>query len=304
MIRKIRIGTAAVAPCIVLGLSFGSAFAKDPPLLSLTAEHFSDTATVTDAPLDAKATISTERGFVESSGPLHMVWHDEFLSADIDKNTGQKSFRVHALITYKANWRFYETATYQTPSGPKTVQAAQVSKEGMNCAVGDCLYTEHVAFPVDEPLLRELAAANVPGHPDIWPYKVIAKSGSPYAGGLSSAEIAGLLRKVDEYTGTPVLLGASAAAPTARLDLGVAGLPVAATAEQPHRAGILIIAVTQGGVAHKAGIIVGDILCDFDGRPIKTLAELHAAIAAGHGNSAVPIRLYRGTETMAVTAQF
>ena len=40
--------------------------------------------------------ISTEKGFVEYSGPLHMVWHDEFLSAAIDKKTGQKSFQVHA----------------------------------------------------------------------------------------------------------------------------------------------------------------------------------------------------------------
>jgi S1-C subfamily serine protease len=81
-------------------------------------------------------------------------------------------------------------------------------------------------------------------------------------------------------------------------------MPVAATEEQPNRAGVLIIAVKRGSVAQKSGIIVGDILYEFDGHPIKGLSELQAAVAAAHANSAVPINLYRGTDQMAVTARF
>ena len=67
-------GAAALALCIAAA---GAAAAKDPPLLSLTAEHFRDTATVKDSPSYAGVSISTQQGFVEHSGPLHMVWHDE-----------------------------------------------------------------------------------------------------------------------------------------------------------------------------------------------------------------------------------
>ena len=87
-------------------------------------------------------------------------------------------------------------------------------------------------------------------------------------------------------------------------DLEVGAMAVAATAEQPNRAGILIIAVTPGSVAQKSGIIVGDILIEFNGHPIRQPADLQAAVAAGNAGSAVPIKLYRGTEPISLTARF
>jgi hypothetical protein len=309
-----------IASVVVCGFAIGTACAKDPPLLSLTVEHFRDTATLRDEPQDPKVTISTKNGFVEHSGPMRTVWHDEFLTAVIDKATGQKSFQVQDEITYSGVWRFYESASYQTASGPLTAPAIQIGKEAANCAVGDCTYTERVAFPVEEGLLRQLAAAHVPAKPIVWSYKVIARSGPAYAGGISDAEIAGLLAKVDEYTGAGTPAGAStpgastpgastrpgagAAHATSRLELGIGGMPVAATEDQPTRAGILIIAVKRGSVAQKTGLIVGDILYEFNGLPIKAMQQLDAAVAKCDANSAVPIKLFRGTDPMTVTARF
>ena len=304
MRTQLKSHIAALAPLIVLGFTINTAYANDPSLLSLTMEHFRDTATFKDDPLDAMTTISTENGFVEHKGPMRMVWNDEFLRGVIDKKTGQKSFQVYAWITYSGTWRFYETANYQTTNGPKSVPATQISKEMANCAVGDCTYTERIAFPVDEKLLRQLAAGHVPGKPTIWHYKIIAKTGPDFTGGLSSAEIAGFLAKVDEYTNTLPVVKANATNASLKLDLGIGGMPVAATREQPNRAGILIIDVSSGSVAQKSGIIIGDILFEFDGHPIKALAELQAAVAACTANSPVTIILYRGTNVMAVTAQF
>jgi hypothetical protein len=281
-----------------------NAYAKDPALLSLSLEHFRDTATVKDDPLDAKAVISTQNGYVERTGPMHMVWHDEFLSAAIDKKTGQKSFAVHEEITYSGSSRAYQTASYESANGPRSVPAAQISKDVVNCAVAECIYTERVAFPVEEDLLRQLAAAHVPAKPVIWSYKLMATSGPSYTGGLSNAEIAGLLAKVDQYTGTPPVAAAEPARSANRLDLGIGGMAVAAAEEQPDRGGILITAVHRGSVAHKSGMIVGDILYEFGGRPIKEPAELRAAVAACEAKATVPIKLYRGTDKLAVSAQF
>jgi PDZ domain len=295
---------AALAALVVCGFSGGAAAAKDAPLLSLSMEHFRDSATVIKGPQDAELTISTQNGFVEHSGPLHMVWHDEFLSAGIDKKTGRKSFQVHEEITYSGSWRFYESASYPSADGPRSAPAVHISKEAANCSVGDCLYTEHVAFPVDEELLRQLAAAHVPAKPAMWSFKLVAKSGPAYTAGLSSAEIAGFLLKVDEYGDASARLGARPVRAPGGLDLGIGGLPVAATEDQPARAGILVIAVNRGSVAQKTGIIVGDILYEFNGHPVTALDGLAAAIAACHPDSAVPIKLYRGTDSIAVTAQF
>ena len=294
---------AAIAATVVCGLSVDPAFAWDPPLLSLTPEHFRATATLETDPL-GKVVISTQKGFVDYSGPLHMLWHDEFLTASIDSKTGGKSFQVRADITYSGNWRYYQNAAYQAADGPRSVPATLIGKEAVNCAVGECLSTERVAFAVDEELLRQLAAAYVPGKPVIWPFKALAKTGPAYAGGLSNAEITGLLLKVDEFTHTPSVVAASPAGVRAALDLGVGGMAVAATAEQPNRAGILIIAVTPGSIAQKSGIIVGDILIEFNGHPVRQPADLQAAVAAGNAGSAVPIKLYRGTEPISLTAHF
>lgn len=298
-----KILTAVLVSLIVLG-AHCQAHAKDPPLLSLTMEHFRDAATITDEPRDSMATISTEKGFVQHTGPMRMVWNDEYLRGSIDKKTGQKVFRVDAWMTYTGKWRFYRTASFQTQGGPRSVAAAQIAKEAANCAVGDCTYTEHVAFPVDEELLRQLAARRVPGKAEIWPFKLSADSGPDYRAGVSDAEIAGLLAKVDDYTNALPAVRASTAGAALKLDLGVGGISVAATAEHPKRAGILIIAVTSGSVAHRSGIIVGDILHDFDGHPIRTLPELEAAVAACAADSVVSVKLYRGTTDMALSAQF
>lgn len=294
----------AFGPLVVLGLSIATASAKDPDLSSLTPEHFRDTATVKDNRVEGTTTISTEKGFVEHRGPMRMVWDDEYLSGVIDRKTGQKSFRVYAWVIHRGALQSYQTAKYQTPNGPRSVPAIRISQEEENCAVGECVYTEYVSFPVDEELLRQMASKQVPGKPPMWSFELIAKSGTAYSGGLSSAEIAGFLAKVDEAAETRSVAKTNAARESLKLDLGIGGIPVEATAELPSRAGILITAVNHGSVANKSGIIVGDILYEFDGRPIRELAELEAAVARCTANTVVPIKLYRGTNPLAVAAQF
>jgi hypothetical protein len=299
----LKIRTAALVLIVVLGF-VNTVQAKDPPLLSLNMEHFRDTATVKIDPSDAVATITTENGYVEHTGPMRMVWNDEFVRGVVDKKTGQKSFQIYASIIYEGNQRSFATATYQTAGGTQSVPVIALSREVTNCAVGDCTYTEHIAFPVDEEYLRQLAAGYVPGKPALWHFKLIARSGPAYTGEISNAEVAGFLAKVDEYTGALPVSIENAANASLKLDLGVGGMPVAATPEQPNRAGVLIIAVNHGSVAQKSGIIVGDILLEFNGQAIKTPSDLEAAVAGCAANSAVVIKLYRGTDTLALKAQF
>ena len=300
----LKLRAAALVPIAALGLAAGSAHAKDPALLSLDMEHFRDSATVTIDPADAVAAITTENGYLEHTGPMRMVWNDEYLRGIIDKRTGRKSFQVYASIIYEGSLRSYATAHYQAPDAARSVPVTALSREATNCAVGDCTYTERIAFPVDEELLRRLAAVYVPGRPALWRFKVIAKTGPSYSGEFSNAEIAGFLAKVDEYTGALPVSIENAANASLKLDFGVGGMPVAATREQPGRAGVLIIAVNHGSVAQISGLIVGDILFEFDGHPIRTPADLEAAVAACAAKSTIAIKLFRGTEIMAVTARF
>ncbi len=299
--------SAALASFIVAALGIGTAGAKDPALSSLTMEHFRETATVTENSSDGTTVVSTENGFVEHTGLMRMVWHDEYLIAVIDRKTGTKSMQVSAWVIYPGSLRAYETANYRTAGGPRSVPVTPLGKEVVNCPVGDCTYTERVAFPVDEASMQQIAAGSVPGKADKWSYKLLAKSGPEYAGEFSSAEIAGFLAKVDEYANRPAsvpVVNASSASVASSRELGIRGMSVDATEEHPNRAGVLVIGVDRGSVAHKAGIIVGDILYEFDGHPLRTPADLQATLA-GHGaTSTIAIKLYRGTSDTTLNARF
>ncbi len=305
--------TTALAPLILLGLLTGTAQAKDPALLSLSMEHFRDTAAITDDPKSATTTISTENGFAEHKGPMRMVWNDEYLEAVIDDQMGRKSFQVHAWVIYSGAWRDYGTVSYETANGPRSVPVTAIRRTSENCPLGECTYTEHVAFPVEEKFLRELAAGYVRDKPALWRFRLLAKSGPGYSGELSNAEIAGLLARVDEYASAHAAAAHAAPASSAvdaangaalKLSFGIDGLAVAATVEQPNRAGVLVVAVSSGSVAQKSGIIVGDILFAVDGHPMRTPADLNNALAACAAHCAVAIKLFRGTDAMAVTARF
>jgi hypothetical protein len=128
---RTKLCIAVLAATIVLGSHPGTAYAKDPDLMSLTMEHFRDSATIKEDPQGATV-ISTEKGFAEHTGPLRMVWKDEFLSGAVDKQTGQRSFRVNAWIIYSGRWRSYETASYQSKKGPESVPADKIGAEAAN----------------------------------------------------------------------------------------------------------------------------------------------------------------------------
>lgn len=276
-----------------------SSFAKDSPLASLAFEHFRDTASVNDDPVAGITTVSTEKGFVEHHGPLRAVWNDEYLFGTIDRKTARKSFEIISAITYRGSRRFYGNAKFQGITGPATAPTTHVKTSSANCPTGECTYTDQVSFPVEESLLRHLAAQHANDKPELWHYRLIATPSGDYSGELSTAEISGFLAKIDEYTGAAPPPPRTAAKP----ELGIGGLRVEGTEQQPSRSGVLVSAVVRGSVADKAGVIVGDIVYEFGGRPIKSPPDLQSAMAASAANTSITIRVYRGTAEMTLTGQ-
>jgi membrane-associated protease RseP (regulator of RpoE activity) len=189
--------------------------------------------------------------------------------------------------------------------GPKAVAPTLVKTESANCQVGECIYTDHLVIPVEEALLRHLAAGYVPGSAAPLTFKLIVKRGAAdYQGELSNAEVAGLLAKVDGYSAAPQAPAAAPPAPR-RLDFGISGIAVSPSAELPNRAGVLVSAVSRDSVAQQAGIITGDIIYQIDDRATRSLADLEdAAAAAGSAHSTAKIRLFRGLKDLSLKARF
>jgi hypothetical protein len=283
---------------VVLSCSAESSFAKDLPLASLSVEHFRDTADVKDDPVAGSTTISTEKGYVEHHGPLRTVWNDEYLFGTIDRKAARKSFEVISTITYRGARRSYVNARFQGTTGSTTAPVRHIKTSSVNCPTGECTYTDQVSFPVDESVLRRLAGQQANDKPELWHYTLAATAGGDYSGQFSTAEIAGFLAKVDEYTGA-----APPPAAAAKPELGIGGLRIEGTEQLPSRSGVLVTAVVRGSVAEKAGIIVGDIVYELGGRAIKGPPDLQSAMAASAANTSIAIRVYRGTTQMTLTGQ-
>jgi hypothetical protein len=232
------------------------------------------------------------------------VWHDEFLTARIDHDSGRVSYELDVTITYRGASRSYRTAEFRGLEQLETVPVKVLKRHVINCPTGECTYTESLAVDVDEALLRHIAQGYVPGKPELWRFRILAKGAPDYRGALSNAEVAGLLAKVDSYVQNPTTAQAPPAPPPARLDFGISGLPVAPSAEAPNRAGVLVVSVSPGSIAQKAGIITGDIIYEFEGRPIRSPSDLQAAVTASATRSTARIELFRGSEATTLEAHF
>jgi PDZ domain-containing protein len=299
-----RLSTYAAAALAAGMLITYSAIAKDPELLSLGAEHFTQTASVTEEPHATR--ITTERGYVERSGLMGEVWHDEFLAARIDHDSGRVSYEMDVSLTYRGAARSYPTAEFRGLQQDETVPVKVLKRQAINCPTGECTYTESLAAAIDEAVLRHIAQGYVPGKPALWRFRILAKGGPDYRGALSNAEVAGLLAKVDNYVQNPTAAQAPPPPPPppARLEFGISGLPVAPSAEAPNRAGVLVVSVSPGSIAQQAGIITGDIIYEFEGHPVRSPNDLQAAVAASATHPPARIKLYRGTEAKTLEAHF
>lgn len=172
-------------------------------LLDMTPDQFAACASVSDDSLDVVAKISTEPCFRETRGLLKIVWNDNFLRAHIDKKTGKATFQVYQYIGYEGDWRFYQTVNYETPDGPRSEPVTEIARDVVGCSGSrygaGCTLSEHVAFSVDEDLLRTIASKWQPGVAAGWRFKFGAKAAQDWQDGMSTAEVAGLLQVVDRY---------------------------------------------------------------------------------------------------------
>jgi S1-C subfamily serine protease len=87
--------------------------------------------------------------------------------------------------------------------------------------------------------------------------------------------------------------------------LGIAGQPVKLGAGQrgdgARDRALLVSAVTSGSPAEAAGVLVGDIVLDFDGHPVESPEDLLQLLSRDRIGRAVPLRLLRGGQTQTVT---
>ena len=87
--------------------------------------------------------------------------------------------------------------------------------------------------------------------------------------------------------------------------LGLAGQPVALAEHQraahDREDGLLVVGVTSGSPAAAAGVLVGDVLLEFDGRPVHSPEDLLDLLVGDRVGRSVALRALRGGAAVDLT---
>jgi hypothetical protein len=200
----LRILPALLISCIVTpaaGADTGSKISRKAlRLLAMTPDEFAAKMVIRDDALEVAAEISTVNGWQQKDGLLSVVNSDQFFRAFVDKKSGVTTFQVYQFIHYFGQWAFFTLVNFESLDGPVQRDLTVVNRVPLGCShhLG-CEHVEHVAFDVDEALLRAAAAAYRPGAKQAWHYRLKAKSGVQRDEGFVGAEIVALLAAVDKY---------------------------------------------------------------------------------------------------------
>ena len=60
--------------------------------------------------------------------------------------------------------------------------------------------------------------------------------------------------------------------------------------------GLLIVSLAANGPAEKAGVLIGDVLIELDGKPCRDMDDVHGALGSERIGQALKIALIRGGE--------
>ena len=72
----------------------------------------------------------------------------------------------------------------------------------------------------------------------------------------------------------------------------------------PHRDGVQIVEIAEGGVADAAGLVENDIIVSVGGANVRTAQDLIAVVQKQMSGAPVPMTVKRGDETLQLVAQF
>ena len=162
----------------------------------LDAEHFYTTAQIVDDELSTVAEINTRKGFTWRGGFTDRVRSDSYLRALVAKGDGRTVVQVYQTITYSGPNRHFESATYYTPKGPASARVARLGSDVPSCTGSLCVWEDQIAFAVPEDVLRRIT---IEAEARTWRFRFLGSSGEHWDDDLPRAEIAGLLRRLDEY---------------------------------------------------------------------------------------------------------
>lgn len=197
MKRKTAEGASLFCALLLMsGCTAKEVAVESPPVLDKS--YFKQMVKIEEEPSGKEVLLSTVSGLAASD----RVSSDNYVNAIIEKKTGAVRYEVHSRIVYDSlEGRFHKEVAYRHPAGEDTKALTVIERE-IRCTDSrgnECAFVEEVKFDVGETLVKEIASRYRPGHMTAWKYTLKSPSDPEHRDGIYSAEIAGLVERVEEY---------------------------------------------------------------------------------------------------------
>ena len=195
--------TRLLAAMLVLSVSCPAAAELRVPrsLASLKPEHVQSAAEIAADPLEPNVEISTRRAHRKREKAVGTLSSDAYLVAILDKQSGTVRSELRNDILYSGPRRDFEAVHYLDAGQLRRAPLSQTRDGADQCPNsdfnGDCFLRKTVTIPLEEPLLRRIAALAEAS----WQFRLKEKRGEDVTAVIVPAEADGLLRAVAAYRG-------------------------------------------------------------------------------------------------------
>lgn len=200
--RKVSAAALALGLALIAATPAISKPITDPRIAAgATPEAVAAAMSVKDDPMETVIRITSEpfyqpleKGFLGAK----VLTEDSYLEARVDRATGKTTYDLVYWGKHLRDWYMWRHANIETPAGVVEVKGYDAGSD-VSCARYGCNFTEAVAIPVSEEVLR-WAASQPQGTP--WAFRVKGRyTDSDRDRSILSNEIAGFLIAVDRAKG-------------------------------------------------------------------------------------------------------
>ena len=153
------------------------------------------------------ATVLSTRAADAKMHPLDEAsWGDSFLRAAVDKRNQTTKIEVVQRLRFLGPQREYKMVHYLHDENLVRAQLESNDTDragcGSNAFNADCMRDREISFPIDEQLVRSIAARPY----GAWSFRLKDLDGNDLNASIDAVEAAGLMRLLDRHRSSPMAL--------------------------------------------------------------------------------------------------
>ena len=178
------------------------------PAPTLDKAHFKQQMLTKERDSGKTIVFSTINGFKKDKVNDRRPWGESYISAALDKETGDITYQINTIVKYKSHkLHLYREARYDSNGETKLIEATilerkvdclEARKTGAHRRTG-CYLSERVVFILDHEPIAKLSNGYTEDSQAQLRYTMLPRSGATYSATLYLAEIAAVVEVVEEH---------------------------------------------------------------------------------------------------------